>query len=96
MNFSKSSSLINRVFKIICEDMESDIDNLLYYAQLRMLSKGKVVKIIYSLIICLREQNMIELVMKWEEHQLVLGLPYLFDILYLLNTLNTSLQACAT
>ena len=56
----------------MCEEMNSDFDNLLYYTQIRWLSKGKVVKRVYSLnddiIICLREQNMIELEMQWEEH----------------------------
>ena len=52
----------------MCEEMDSDFDNLLYYSKIRWLSKGKVIKRVYSLnyniIICIREQNMIELAMK--------------------------------
>ena len=52
----------------MCEEINSDFDNLLYYTQIRWLSKGKVIKRVYSLkdtiSICLREQNIIELSMK--------------------------------
>ena len=55
----------------MCEEIDSNVDNLLYYTQVRWLSKDKVVKRVYSLndeiIICLREQNMIKLAIKWEK-----------------------------
>ena len=59
----------------MCDEIYSDFENLLYYTQIRWLSKGKVVKLVFSLkdkIICLREQNMTELSMKWEEYKFIL------------------------
>ena len=57
--------------------MESDFEKLLYYTHTRWLSKGKVVKRVYSLkddiVMYLQEQNIIELAMKWEEHKFMLG-----------------------
>ena len=51
----------------MCEEIDSDFENFLYYTQIRWLSKGKVIKRVYSfkdkVIIC-REQNIIELAMK--------------------------------
>ena len=95
MNFIKSSSLINRLFKKMSEEMDSDIDNFLYNTQILWLSKVKVVKRVYSLkddiIICLREQNMIELTMQWEEYIFILEFSYLVDMFDLINTLNSYL-----
>ena len=34
----------------MCEEMDSDFDNLLYYTQIRWLSKCKVVNRVYSLM----------------------------------------------
>ena len=71
----------------MCEKMNIDIGNLLYYTHVRWLSKGKVLNIDYShkdyyllyidIIIFLREQNIIELTMKWEENE---GIKLIFQM----------------
>ena len=57
----------------MCEEMDSDFDNFLYYTQVRWMSKCRVLKREYSLkdeiIICLQEQHIIKLTMKWEVHK---------------------------
>lgn len=40
VNFIKSSALNSRLFKLLCEEMNADHKNLLYYTQVRWLSKG--------------------------------------------------------
>ena len=42
VNFVKNSATYTRLFRKLCEDMESDHKNLLYYAKVGWLSKGNV------------------------------------------------------
>ena len=58
----------------MCEEMESDFDNFLYYTQIKSYQKVELKRVYFlkdEIIICLREQNMIELGMQWEEHKYI-------------------------
>ena len=49
VNFVKSSSLHTRLFGKLCEDMESEHKNHLYYTKVRWLSKGNVLFRVFEL-----------------------------------------------
>ena len=49
MNFINTSSLRNRLFNKICEEMNLDFDYLFYYTQVRWLSKSKFTFYIFLL-----------------------------------------------
>ena len=44
VNFIKSRPLQSRLFSQLCDSMDSDYKCLLYHAEVRWLSKGKVLK----------------------------------------------------
>ncbi|CAG9823759.1 unnamed protein product [Phaedon cochleariae] len=49
VNYIKSSALNNRLFKELCEDMNSDHETLLFYTAVRWLSKGNVSERVFEL-----------------------------------------------
>ena len=49
VNFVKSSSLHTRLFRNLCEDMESEHKNLLHYTKVWWLSKGNVLSRVFEL-----------------------------------------------
>ena len=42
VNYIKSSALSNRLFRKLCEDLNSEHKQLLYYAKVRWLSRGNL------------------------------------------------------
>ena len=48
VNYVKSSALNTRLFRKICQDMESDFEVLLFHTPVRWLSAGKILNRIYS------------------------------------------------
>lgn len=99
VNFIKSRALNSRIFKIICNELGSVYECLLYHTEVRWLSRGKVLKRFFSL------KN--ELVYFFNDHTHeksgCLGnllwmqkLAYLSDIFAHLNELNLSIQGEST
>ena len=49
VNYVKSSALNTRLFRKICQDMESDFEVLLFHTPVRWLSAGKILNRIFTL-----------------------------------------------
>ena len=97
VNTVKSSALYTRLFRRFCEQMDADQYNLLYYTKVRWLSKGNVLKRVFTLRFELRDffvQQKKEDLVKFL-HEDVVSLAYLVDIFGRLNELNLSLQGQA-
>ena len=95
VNFVKSSSLHTRLFKKLCEDMESEHKNLLYYTKVRWLSKGNILSRVFEL----RDELKIylndtkpELAFHFTNAKFIACLAYVVDIFHSLNTLNLKMQ----
>ena len=95
VNFMKSSSLHTRLFRKLCEDMESEHKNLLYYTKVRWLSKGNVLSRVFEL----RDELKIylndtkpELAFHFTNAKFIACLAYVVDIFHSLNTLNLKMQ----
>ena len=94
VNYIKSSALNTRLFRKICQDMESDFEVLLFHTPVRWLSAGKILNRIFTL----KEELMEFLQCKGKYDfknilaELELELAYLVDIFSILNKLNLQLQ----
>jgi len=91
----KSSATYTRLFRKLCEDMESDHKNLLYFTKVRWLSKGNVLSRVFEL----RDELEIflndvkpELAVHFTNSKFIACLAYLVDIFDSLNTLNLKMQ----
>ena len=95
VNFVKNSALHTRLFRKLCEDMESEHKNLLYYTKVRWLSKGNVLcrvfDLRYELEIYLTDVKP-ELAFHFANAKFIACLAYLVDIFHSLNTLNLKMQ----
>ena len=94
LNTVKSSALNTRLFRRFCEQMDADHYNLLYHTEVRWLSKGNVLKRVFTLQNELRDffvQQKKEDLIKFF-HEDVVSLAYLVDIFIRLNEINLSLQ----
>lgn len=49
VNFVKSSALNSRLFRLLCSDLDSVHESLLYHTEVRWLSRGNVVKRVFEL-----------------------------------------------
>lgn len=96
VNFIKSSALNTRLFRLFCAEMDADHLNLLYYTQVRWLSRGNVVLRVYELREELREFLRDKKQPNWVENlqcpDWLARLCYMCDIFERLNVLNRSLQ----
>ena len=48
INFIKGHALIHREFNSFLEEIDTDLTGLLYYAEVRWLSKGKMAAILFK------------------------------------------------
>ena len=87
VNYVKNSALNTRLFSKLCKDMDANHSTLLYHTQVRSLSKGNMLSLIFEL----REEVKLFFVAK-QKNDLLLAfvgvefstfLAYLADILYL-------------
>ncbi|CAG9562242.1 unnamed protein product [Danaus chrysippus] len=98
INFIRARALNHRLFKKLCQEMGSEHEVLLYYTEVRWLSRGQVLKRLFEL----REEVLLFLKNKenslyeyLEREDFVEGLAYLADIFTHLNEINLSLQGFA-
>jgi len=95
INFIKSRPLQARLFEILCKEMCRSHTALLFHAEVRWLSRGKVltrlVELRDEILVFLHERN--TAFVEWLcDENFVMRLTYLADIFGKLNDLNLSLQ----
>lgn len=94
-NFIKKYGLNHRQFKELCEDLESEYGDLIFYTEVRWLSRGKMLRRFYEM------RKEIELFMEIKEKPIpelnddewICDLAFLVDLTTHLNQLNSNLQA---
>ena len=95
VNYIKSSALNNRLFRKLCEDLNSEHKQLLYYTKVRWLSRGNLVAGVFELrdeIKIFLETAKPELAVHFENVKFLSRLAYLVDIFEALNQLNLKMQ----
>ena len=97
VNFVKSRPLVTRLFKVLCEDLGSTHDALLFHKEVRWLSKGKALKRLFELKeelqIFFASQNASEFESLFTEDEFMLSkLAYLVDTFEIFNSVNIGLQ----
>ena len=99
INTIKSSSLNTRLFSLLCQELGSDHEALLFHTEVCWLSRGNVIRRVESLkeelsefFKCVNKTRSPEFVRKLSDSQWLQKLAYLSDIFSRLNLLNLSLQ----
>jgi hypothetical protein len=101
VNYMKRSAKNCRIFKELCEELGSDYLGLLYFTEVRWLSKGKCLTRLFCLktevISFLNSRTKLTDEMKiiqnsFKNNDFLAKLAYLADILSILNELNISMQ----
>ena len=96
VNFVKGSDLNTRIFRNLCKEMDAIHDSLLYYNQVRWLSRGNVMIRFHDLPgeiqYFLENRRKDVLLAKTKDDFFGLSLAYLSDIFKLLNELNRKMQ----
>ena len=96
INSIKKSALKSRMFEKVCEGMDANHKNLLFYSAVRWLSRGRVLSRIYSL----KEEVVVFLTLEESTLDFVgndlwwMRVAFLADLYDHLNKLNSSLQGC--
>ena len=96
VNYIKAGSLNSRLFKLLCQDMESEHAALFFHTNVRWLSKGNMLKRLYELkeeaavFLDLRKKR--NLLGKFQSQGFQQSLAYLVDIFQALNALNLQPQ----
>lgn len=111
VNYIKSSALNTRIFRQVCIDMNSSYENLLFYTEVRWLSRGKFIMRVFQLSVEILEflkgrrsetilittRDKIDGFIQFMSNNLnLMGIAYLADIFDKLNGLNLSLQGKST
>nr|KAF6384250.1 zinc finger MYM-type containing 6 [Pipistrellus kuhlii] len=99
LSFIKSNALNSRMLTILCEEMGSDYVNLPLPAEIRWISRGKILTRLFELrheIEIFLNQQHSYLAKYFLDEEWVARLAYLSDIFSLINELNLSLQGSMT
>ena len=95
VNFIKANALNSRLFSELCKESDSDFETLLLHSQVRWLSKGKVLKRVFTL--CEEMQQFLKDVKpdmhaKFSDVRFLVSLSFLVDIFEFVNSINLALQ----
>ncbi|XP_004441803.1 PREDICTED: SCAN domain-containing protein 3 [Ceratotherium simum simum] len=95
VNYVKSNALNSRLFSLLCDNMETDHKQLLLHAEIRWLSRGKVLSRMFEI----RNELLVFLQSKkpvwsqlFKDVNWIARLAYLSDIFSIFNDLNVSMQ----
>ena len=93
INFTKARGLNPRRFRQFLDDMDEDYEDLLYFSEVRWLSRGKMMKRFYELkevsaFMTMKGKEIPEL----QDIEWLNDLMFLVDITIYLNELNAKLQ----
>lgn len=92
----RHKALNSRIFEALCEEMGSEYTHLLRYAEVRWLSRGKILTRLFALReevkLFFQQQNNPKLQKCLPDNEWLAKLAYLADIFSLLYELNISLQ----
>ncbi|XP_008061971.1 SCAN domain-containing protein 3 [Carlito syrichta] len=95
VNYIKSNALNSRLFSLLCDNMEADHKQLLLHAEIRWLSRGKVLSKMFEI----RNELLVFLQGKkpvwsqlFKDVNWTARLAYLSDIFSIFNDLNVSMQ----
>ena len=95
MNTIRGRALNHRLFQLFCKELGKEQTLLLYYTEVRWLSRGRVLSRLFELrdeireFLCKMGNEMAEY---FEDHEFIQNLAYLADVFTALNGLNRSLQ----
>ncbi|XP_077291335.1 zinc finger BED domain-containing protein 5-like [Arctopsyche grandis] len=95
INYIKNSPLRARLFAKLCADMEANYTSLLYYCEVRWLSRAKMIQRVFELkeeIATFLEENQHEEAHLWTNDNFIVKLAYLVEIFGKLSGLNKSMQ----
>ncbi|XP_058992471.1 zinc finger MYM-type protein 6 isoform X2 [Mustela lutreola] len=99
LSFIKSNALNSRMLTILCEEMGSEHVNLPLHAEVRWISRGRILTRLFELrheIEIFLNQKHSDLAKYLLDEEWVAKLAYLSDIFSLINELNSSLQGTMT
>ncbi|XP_032351767.1 zinc finger MYM-type protein 6 isoform X3 [Camelus ferus] len=99
LSFIKSNALNSRMLTILCEEMGSEHVNLPLRAEVRWISRGRILTRLFQLrheIEIFLNQKHSDLAKCFFDEEWVAKLAYLSDIFSLINELNLSLQGTMT
>uniref|UniRef100_F7ATE3 Zinc finger MYM-type containing 6 n=1 Tax=Macaca mulatta TaxID=9544 RepID=F7ATE3_MACMU len=99
LSFIKSNALNSRMLTILCEEMGSEHVSLPLHAEVRWISRGRMLKRLFELrheIEIFLSQKHSDLTKYFHDEEWVAKLAYLSDIFSLINELNLSLQGTLT
>ena len=100
VNFIKISAVNSQLFTKLCKGMNYNHINLLFYINVRWLSKSNMLARVYDLkdevSIFLESQGQQDLLLTFQSEEFQLAMAYLVDIFEVLNRLNLLLQGKKT
>ncbi|XP_055110638.1 zinc finger MYM-type protein 6 isoform X1 [Symphalangus syndactylus] len=99
LSFIKSNALNSRMLTILCEEVGSEHVSLPLHAEVRWISRGRMLKRLFELrheIEIFLSQKHSDLAKYFHDEEWVAKLAYLSDIFSLINELNLSLQGTLT
>ena len=96
LNFIRGRAMNSRLFKAFWNDLGKEHQYLLFDAEVRWLSRGKVLSCIAELVtevaVFLREHGSVELATLFDDNRFQLKVFYSVDVFSLLNEFSYSLQ----
>uniref|UniRef100_A0A8B9XEI4 Zinc finger MYM-type containing 6 n=1 Tax=Bos mutus grunniens TaxID=30521 RepID=A0A8B9XEI4_BOSMU len=99
LSFIKSNALNSRMLTILCEEMGSEHVNLPLHAEMRWISRGRILTRLFELrheIEIFLNQKHSDLAKYFFDEEWVAKVAYLSDVFSLINGLNLSLQGTMT